>query len=98
MKDFMDLGSSPVDEECVQLGCENYYELARTECKRYIQLLRKIHGPEPEGCRLKIKSCPHDFGDYLEVVCEYETENEQTVEWAFKIENNLPATWEGESQ
>jgi len=54
----------------VQLGTDDLHGRGpRAECQRFIALLRKQFGPEPDGARLAVKSFPHDFGDYLEVVC-----------------------------
>jgi hypothetical protein len=95
MRDFLSIGSSPWDEDCVQVGQPDYHKKAREECMRFIELLRKTFGPEPEGAHLAIKSFPHDFGDYLEVVCYYETENAEAVAYALRCEGETPATWEG---
>ena len=43
MNDSLVLGSSPTDEECVQVGSNNYYEQAKKECSAYIkQLIRHV--------------------------------------------------------
>ena len=75
MRDFLSIGSSPWDENCVQVGQSDYYEKAREECMRFIQLLRQKFGPEPEGAELRIKDFPHDFGTYCEVVCWFDTDS-----------------------
>ena len=93
MRDFIFIGASPAEEDCVQLGTDNYYERARAECKRYIEAIRKKLGPEPEGAKLKIKRQPHDFGEYLEVVCYYEDTNEEATKYAFRCESDSPETW-----
>ena len=39
MQECMDLGSSaPALEDCAQVGREDYFEQARTECRAYIGL------------------------------------------------------------
>jgi hypothetical protein len=68
MKDFVCLGPSPCDEDSVSVGEDDYHARARMECQRDIQLIRQVMGPEPEGARLSIKSFPHDFGVYVEVI------------------------------
>lgn len=90
--DFLELGCTPSDEECAQVGEDNYESNARAECERYIQLLRTLFGPEPEGAALRVKQFPHDFGYYLEVVCYYS--GPVARDYAFHIENNAPATWD----
>ena len=72
----------------------DYLPAMREECKRFIDLLRKVHGPEPEGARLRIKRNPHDFGPYLDVVCEFDEAFPESLEYALKLEGNLPETWD----
>lgn len=90
----MEIGPSPAAEDCVQLGTEDYAVLAREECNRFIAFIRKHKGQEPDGARLAIKSNAHDFGMYYEVVCYFDDEEEQAVEYAFGCESDLPETWD----
>ena len=94
MKDLTYCGSSPPDEACAQFGADDYHEKARAECAAWRDALRRAHGPEPIGARLAIKSNPHDFGSYLEVVCYFDPEIEAAAEYAYKCEGEGPATWE----
>lgn len=96
MRDFVTIGSSPVDEACAQVGQDNYSELVRRECRAFVNQLRRQFGPEPEGARIAIKSFPHDFGNYLEVVCWYE--DEASAEYAYKLESESPAQWDEEAK
>ena len=93
MRDHIDIGSSPYDEECVQVSrTEDYLERMRVECRRYLALIRVKLGPEPEGADLRIKSNPHDFGSYLEVVCYYDDGNEEAQKYAYRCEAEGPRT------
>lgn len=94
MRDYIEIGPSPVEENCVQVGSENYTERAREECKRFINLIRSKLGEEPEGAELKIKSFPHDFGAYCEVVCYYNDNNAEAINYAFRCEEEAPTRWE----
>lgn len=94
MKDYLNIGSSPCNEDCAQVGQDNYLEHSRNECKRFIELLRKKFGKEPEGARLAIKSFSHDFGLYREVVCYFDDALPQSVEYCYNIEANTPTHWE----
>ena len=67
MKDYINIGPVPCEEDCAQVGQENYREQAIKECERFIELLRKTFGDEPPGARLAIKWFDHDFGSYCEV-------------------------------
>ena len=64
------------------------------ECERFIELLRKTFGDEPDGARLAVKWFDHEFGAYCEVVCWYDTEDEKARDYAFRCENEMPLTWE----
>lgn len=96
MREHLSLGSTPPAEECVQVGRDNYEELATTECNRYIALLREHCGLEPAGASLEIKGNGHDYGTYLEVAVYFDTDNEAAVEYAYQLENDGPETWTGE--
>ena len=93
MRNYVELGATPFGEDCVQVGTPDYHDLAKKECQRYIDLLRKKFGEEPEGARLAIKSFPHDFGSYLEVVCYYDEDNEKSGEYAYNMEATSPEYW-----
>jgi hypothetical protein len=92
--DYLSLGPVPAEEECAQVGQPDYYSKARAECRRHIELLRKHFGPEPEGARLRVTSNPHDFGDYLDVVIEYDPSVREAVAYALRVERQAPSRWE----
>lgn len=93
MRDFLYIGSSPVEETCVGIDAGSHAQVE--ECKRFIEVIRKVHGPEPEGAQLKVKSNLHDFGTYYEVICWYDDKFPDSVDYAFKVEAETPLTWEG---
>ena len=64
------------------------------QCARYIELLRRTIGPEPEGAQLGIKWFDHDFGAYCEVVCYFNIEHKTAVAYAQRCEDDAPVTWE----
>jgi len=94
MSDWLDIGSSPPEESCAQVGADGYYERARRECRAYVEQLRRAMGPEPAGARLGVRSNPHDFGTYLSVVCYYDPAMEAAVEYAFRCESDGPQNWD----
>jgi len=94
MREYLTIGSSPAEEDCAQVGDDDYDQKSREECQRFIELIRKKFGDEPKGARLSIKSFLHDYGSYREVVCYYDDEFPKSVDYAFNVENNAPATWE----
>ena len=86
--------TAPPEEQCVSVGEEDYMARSREEAQRYIDLIRTKLGPEPPGARLKIKSCPHDFGAYLDVVCEFDDQDEDARNYAYLCESEGPRTWQ----
>ena len=94
MRDYITLGTTPTDEQCVQVGSDNYHRRVMQECHRYIELLKKMFPNLPEGCRFAVKGFDHDFGTYWEVVIFFNSDKEECVDFAINVENNLPQKWE----
>ena len=93
-RDYLTIGSTPADEDCLQLGTPEYTaQAARAECQRFIDLIRAVCGEEPEGARLSVKGFPHDFGTYYEVVCYYDDDDERAADYAFHVEGDAPCRW-----
>jgi hypothetical protein len=92
--EYINLGSTPCDEDCAQVGDADYDRRATEECYRYIQRIRDVVGPEPEGASLRIKSFNHDFGPYKEVVC-YHNNRPEAIDYVFWCESHGPLTWKG---
>ena len=94
MLDYIELGSAPPEEECIQISDKgNYLSAMREECNRYKELLQRKFSDRPQGVYFAIKKFYHDFGSYLEVVVKFDDENEEQVNYAYHVENNLPGTW-----
>lgn len=94
MREYIEIGASPCNEDCIQVGDENYNVTARKECAAFIEAIRKKLGKEPSGAELRIKSFPHDFGSYLEVVCYYDTNNAEAMKYAYNCEARAPLSWD----
>ena len=92
MRDFINIGPAPAEEDCAQLGTPDYPECSRQECNRFIALIRRAFGKEPEGARLYVKCLEHDFGSYREVVCSFDDTLPDSVAYAFRCEAEAPAT------
>ena len=97
-KDYINIGPSPYGEDCAQVGEDNYRTKARRECVAYVNQLRRVHGAEPEGAQLVVKSFPHDFGSYYEVCCYYDEGFPASVDYAFKCEGESPEQWDDEAK
>jgi hypothetical protein len=96
MIDYLNIGSTPNEEDCAQVGSKNYQKRALKECQAYMEQIRK-HYPEPDNGYLKVKGFPHDFGTYYEVVAYYDPEDKASSRWAFDIEGDalgVLATWD----
>jgi len=93
--EYLELGSSPANEDCVQVGSLAYNELARAECNRYRDQLNIQFSSEVEAGLIKfvIKSFPHDFGNYFEVCVIYDEKNEESVQAAFSVEDSAWTEW-----
>ena len=92
MLDYLCLGPVPAYEDCQQVGTDSYdYQKDTEDLRRYKSML-EICWPE---AHFAIKSFPHDFGTYREVVVYYDTEDENPI--ALEIEANLPKTWNEEA-
>jgi hypothetical protein len=94
MKDYLCIGPSPSSETCAQVGEENYQEQAKKQCRAFLHQLERLFPKPPDGCYLSVKSFPHDFGTYYEVVCYFETDNEDSTKYAYNMENNSPENWD----
>ncbi|MFA5166670.1 MAG: hypothetical protein WC449_05295 [Candidatus Paceibacterota bacterium] len=93
MRDYINIGSTPPEEDCAQVGSEDYGNKSRLECCLYKLALRRFLGVEPEGALLQIKQFPHDFGYYKEVVCYYDDQLPASVDYAFSCESDGPLRW-----
>jgi hypothetical protein len=94
MIDYVFIGPTPCEEECAQVGEENYAERGRAECKRFIELIRKTVGAEPEGAALVVKGEQSEFGTYFEVAVRYDDNIRQAIDYAYKVEEQAPMYWE----
>jgi len=98
MRDYINIGPAPAEEDCAQVGQDNFYERARAEGRAFINLIRRTLGDEPDGALLKLKGFPHDFGTYYEVVCYYEEDNRAAFEYALRCEAEAPYRWDDEAR
>lgn len=93
MRDYVNIGITPSGEDCVQVSkTENYMPAMRKQAERFKSLLEKAFPPKGRGS-LSIKSFPHDFGGYLEVVANFDDTDEESQKWAFDLEGSVPETW-----
>ena len=95
MKDYINIGSVPSGETPEQVGTKGYDPInARKECQLYRDQLRRQFGPEPEGATLQIKVFNHEFGQYMEVICHYDTDMPNSVNYAMQCEGEAWPEWD----
>ena len=99
MKQFIELGNCPYNEEGVQVSKEEYLEEMSKESLKYITLLRKKFPQFIKfNCKFSVKSFPGYLGNYQEVVINYDTEDDTAIRYAFFVDNHLPARWSDDGE
>ena len=99
MLDYLNLGCTPSDEDCVQVGSPDYEIQANKELDAYMaQLVRMFPGLETHK-HMKFAKVwfPHDFGSYGEIVIIFDADNELEAATAIEIEWNTPTNWDEEA-
>ena len=94
----LSVGCTPCDESCEQLGPNYNPGRAKAECRAYINQLKRQFGEPPPDTSYRITNNPHDFGTYHEVEVKFNTEDEESVEYAFKVEGESPEKWDREAK
>ena len=98
MRDYVDIGPAPFDEDCAEAGSPDYWEKSKKECRAYKHQLEREFGPPPIGARIDVKNFPHDeFGIYQEVVCYFDDQIKGSLEYALKMKENTPVEWDEEA-
>jgi hypothetical protein len=100
MRTELELGATPCDEDCAQVGADDYSTRATAECRAYINQLYRVlaekgYTPDkiPQGFRLRVKANRHDLGTYHEVVASFE-DDEESWGIALFLDQNSPASWD----
>lgn len=96
MKDITYIGPCPFGEDAIQVTDDpiEYMPAMRAQVSRFRELIRRVFGSEPPGASLKIKSNPHDLGTYLELVCEFDPDDEDAAAYALAVAAEQPEHWE----
>ena len=108
MKEDFDLGPTPYDETCAQVGEKDYEENARKECTayknqlvrlvsaKYRRVLKRVY--DAGDFSINSKSNRHDFGSYRSVVVRFNPDNEIAALLACWVENNTPGEWDEDAK
>jgi len=94
MRDYIALGTSPIDEACAYVGEDDYWEKAKKEGRVFQKQLERVFGPPPETAYFAGKSFSHDFGTYVELCIFYDMDSKEEVEYALKLEDEMPEYWD----
>ena len=99
MTDYLNIGPTPYDVDCAQVGSPDYIRLSTIECRAFaLQCQRVLRAKYPDyTVRVGIKAFPHDFGTYWEVVVYYDPENEEEIKQAFYLESADISDWDKEA-
>jgi hypothetical protein len=95
---ILEIGAVPGGENCEQLGPDYRPEVARRECRAYINQLVRINGEPPPGVSYFISDNPHDFGTYHEVAVRFDPTDKVGQDYAYKAECSPPENWDAEAR
>lgn len=98
MHDVMDIAAVPAYEEPEPANVKGAnYTHARIECRAFMHQLRRVFGTAPEGAELFVHHNRDGNDGYYEVAVRYDTENRPAIDYAFKLEAEMPAYWDTEA-
>ena len=93
--DWMELGPTPVEENCAQCGTDDFDQQNKIETWVY---KRQLERQFPDA-NFRVKAFPHEFGSYREVcVALMETDSEDDTPIAYEVESNLPMNWDEQAK
>jgi hypothetical protein len=87
------LGPVPSQEDAVRPCDSDYAARAFAQCRRFIALLRRTLGAEPDGAALAVRRSGSDFDPYLEVVVRFDDTKGAAREYAARCDRDAPARW-----
>lgn len=91
------IGSSPYEEDVVQLGTPDYEVLAKRELEAFkgqcLRHYKQAHGEDFPGTLLILPQ-HHDFGVYYELFAVYDAGHIKAEEAALWLEGHVPAEWD----
>lgn len=97
MLDYLELGPVPANEECVQVGEDNYTELGKKECYIHKRQLERQFPSLPGEMRFGVKAFNHDFGGYYDVVIYFRGGIQEEAQMAYRIEREASPDWDEEA-
>ena len=99
MREWLTLGPVPYEEDCVQVSSnEDYLPAMVKEVRKFVEFLNNRFLNIPENAYFGVKSENHDFGPYKEAAIYWDTEDEESEQFAYFVESHIPATWNDTNQ
>jgi hypothetical protein len=93
VRDYIELGCTPCEEDCLQVGTNEFGHIR----KQVMIWERQLQRVFPESvCNIGIRTFPHEFGDYCEAVVYFMDDYEEAHGW--DIESSLPEHWDDEAR
>lgn len=92
----LNIGCTPADEPCVQVGHKAYARVARAECRLFAaDLSNQIAKKWNNDIRIHLRTVgsPHDFGTYYEVFADYDPNDAISVAQALFCEGEADENW-----
>lgn len=100
MRNFIEMDSTPLEEECVNAG--NSTAMQQLEVKAMIDMIQRTFDPWPDGFYLKRNKNYHEFGIYYDIQLCYEEgdieSHSHSEEFTFFLEENWPERWDEEAR
>ena len=93
MADYLELGPTPFEEDCVQVSKDDYVEDMKKEVRTYVHQLQRMF-PQAD---IRMRKFSHDFGGYYEAIVVYDEFDEKSCEFAYMMDDQIPARWDKEA-
>gem|GEM_PF-1429163 len=94
--DYIELSSTPNNEDCIGVNENNALTLMRIEARTYIKQLKRVYGINPEGTTFIIHRNEHDFGPYLDIRFYFNDDNLKHTEYAIRLDDGCDY-WDDEA-
>ena len=88
------LGPVPAQEVPARPADSDYAARAFAQCQRFIALLRRQLGPEPDGARFGVRRSDQAWDTYLEVVLRFDDANNAARAYAARCDRDAPGRWD----
>ena len=106
MREFIQIGTTPEEEECAQVGISDEVQFKREAIAFRAQIFRENTNLHP-SVGIEVRAFEHDRGMhfrpletgwYHELVLTYPSDNDDARNAAFKLADNLPQEWDFEAK